>query len=138
MDHTFHFTASRYNATEVRSHFINDCCFGEDVIAALREGLVTFASEAEIGEPIQEDWGWGFWLEFGAERYWIYAGVIGEQDRGKKNYEWRVGIDYQERIFVWRRPNVAKIQERFDALVVALRTIITSDPGTSLISEEDD
>lgn len=47
---------------DVKPHFINPCCFGEDFAAWLRDrlsGLVT--TGFEIGALIQEDYGWGLW-----------------------------------------------------------------------------
>ena len=48
------FTTGRFNATVVGEHFINDCCFGEDLAAWLRGELAKSGIECE--EPGQEDW----------------------------------------------------------------------------------
>ena len=138
MEHRFHFTASRFNATEVRSYFINECCFGDDVIAWLRERMTQTAADADIGEPVQEDWGWGFWLELGDDRYWIYASVVPEDGHKDARHEWLVGIDGQEPLFAWRRDMRTRRLARFDGLVAMLRTIVASDPGNILVGEEDD
>jgi hypothetical protein len=48
---------------EVKPHFINACCFGEDFAAWLRQELSRFPDLGfELSEPIQEDYGWGFGL----------------------------------------------------------------------------
>jgi hypothetical protein len=51
------FNSSAFNTTEPKSHFINDCCFGDDVakwlLGELR-GLGLSVSE----QPGQEDSGW--------------------------------------------------------------------------------
>lgn len=68
-----------FNHTDVKPHFINPCCFGEDFAAWLRQQLVGLTSEGyELSEPIQEDYGWGFWATRGRESFWITLSFCGE------------------------------------------------------------
>ena len=60
MHHAFRFAASRLNSSERKSYFVNDRCFGDDVVAWLRAGLPELLQDTDIGESIQEDYGWGF------------------------------------------------------------------------------
>src|SRR5260370_9684718 len=52
------FKANRFNLSTVGEHFINPCCFGEDLAAWLRTKLIE--RKREVRQPCQEHWGWGF------------------------------------------------------------------------------
>ena len=57
---------------EVKPHFINPCCFGEDFAAWLRGKLTPLTAEGFLfADPIQEDYGWGFWASHRKDRFWI-------------------------------------------------------------------
>jgi hypothetical protein len=48
------FTTTCFNLSKVGEHFINPCCFGEDLAAWLRAKLV----EGTLRLSNEEDWGW--------------------------------------------------------------------------------
>ena len=50
------FKTNRFNLSKVGEHFINPCCFGEDLAVWLRIKLSE--RNVEVREPYQEDWGW--------------------------------------------------------------------------------
>ena len=62
---------------EVKPHFINDCCFGEDFAEWLRQRLANSVG-LELSDPIQEDYGWGLWVTQGNDRFWIALSYVGE------------------------------------------------------------
>src|ERR1043165_5075564 len=62
---------------EVRPHFINDCCFGEDFAEWLRQRLAN-ANACEPSDPIQEDYGWGLWVTQGKDKFWIALSYVGD------------------------------------------------------------
>jgi hypothetical protein len=62
---------------EVKAHFINDCCFGEDFASWLRERLADLAG-FEFSDPIQEDYGWGLWGKHGKNKFWIALSYVGD------------------------------------------------------------
>jgi hypothetical protein len=62
---------------EVKPHFINDCCFGEDFAAWLRERLADLAG-FDCSEPIQEDYGWGLWVTHGKDKFWLALSYVGD------------------------------------------------------------
>lgn len=44
----------------------------------------------EIGEPIQEDYGWGFWAKSGKDSFWVYAALYPNSRavwEGEEEYE---------------------------------------------------
>lgn len=62
------FRSTAFNTTEVKPHFINDCCFGEDLARWLMEGLRA-RGVATDPEPGQEDFGWFFTFAIGGTSY---------------------------------------------------------------------
>jgi hypothetical protein len=51
---------------QVKTHFINPCCFGEDFAQWLKDELAPLAHEGfTFSDSIQEDYGWGFWVWHG-------------------------------------------------------------------------
>lgn len=66
---------------EVKPHFINPCCFGEDFAAWLKRELLRFPDFAfELSEPMQEDYGWGLWAWWRKreDRFWIALSYVGD------------------------------------------------------------
>jgi hypothetical protein len=63
------FSTDRFNLSKVDEHFINPCCFGEDLGAwlggRLRENGV------EVSQQYQEDWGWELPVSNGDEFYYL-------------------------------------------------------------------
>jgi hypothetical protein len=70
--------SDRFEHRIVQPHFINPCCFGEDLANWLREQLRGLSRQGfEIDEPLQEDYGWGFWLRKGRSKYWLALSYVG-------------------------------------------------------------
>lgn len=116
MHHRFRFTAQRFAAADLPA-----------LIALLRDGLPHAVPEADIEDAGGD--GRSFWLNFSGDRYWIYAShTLGN--------EFLVGIEAREATFAWTQNT--RRQDRADGIVAALRTVILSDSGNSLQSEEDD
>lgn len=113
MHHRFRFTAHVANTAPL--------------IAYLREGLTHAVPEADIEEGTPD--GRGFWLNFSGDRYWIYVSHT-------MGAEFSVGIEAREATFAWTQNT--RRQDRADGIVAALRSVILSDSGNSLLSEEDD
>ncbi len=65
---------------EVKPHFINPCCFGEDFASWLRDKLAPLAAANGflLAQPIQEDYGWGFWAAHPSGRFWIALSYVGD------------------------------------------------------------
>src|SRR6185503_13266657 len=85
------FKSSAFNVSEPKEHFINPCCFGDDVARWLAEQLRDKGCQAGY-VPGQEDFGWYFsFLVAGIE----YCFVIGHRP-GDENGE-GVWIGWLER-----------------------------------------
>ena len=81
-------------------HFINPCCFGEDLAAWLRIKLVD--KNIEVFEPYQEDWGWELPAKHGSDSY--YLCMSGNSDGSSTNEdegEWRIIVE--KRRSIWQR-----------------------------------
>ena len=92
MDEDILFETNRFNLSEVQEHFINPCCFGEDLARWLRAELMERG--LEVDEPGQEDWGW--YLRARRQGCWYFVGVGGNADEasGEKNQgEWRIMVE---------------------------------------------
>ena len=67
------FRSSRFNTTETKPHYINPCCFGDDVA----EWVVTQLKEraVSVDESIgQEDFGWYLGFQGGLHKYQFVLG----------------------------------------------------------------
>jgi hypothetical protein len=87
------FESDVFEHREVKPHFINPCCFGEDIAAWLKDELKPLAAEGfEISEPIQEDYGWGLWANKGKDAFWIAIGFQGDGPTEEPGV-WGVSVD---------------------------------------------
>ena len=80
---------------EVKPHFINPCCFGEDFAIWLRGELSRLAGEGfSLSEPIQEDYGWGLWASHGKDPFWIALSYVGDGPQ-EEPAQWVVSVNYE-------------------------------------------
>jgi hypothetical protein len=87
------FETDLFEHRKVGAHFLNRCCFGEDLALWLKARLLAAPDLAlEIGEPLQEDYGWGLWARQGRDRYWIAASYMGEGPQ-EEPAEWTVSVE---------------------------------------------
>lgn len=94
------FESDRFNVSDVKEHFINPCCFGEDLAEWLRQELIKKGLTAST--PGQEDWGWYLLVEQDSRRYFV--GVGGFQKEGAvdpNEGEWRIMVETRRTI--WER-----------------------------------
>ncbi len=72
MNDAIYIQTDKFEHKVVGEHFINPCCFGEDFSKWLIAETQVLTSEGyQIGEPIQEDYDWGFWVNRGKDPFWI-------------------------------------------------------------------
>lgn len=131
LDLVFH--SDRFNLSEVKKHFINPCCFGEDLAQWLAGKLRELG--ATVGEPYQEDWGWEFQAEYAGARYYVGVGGNAEEGAGKPNFgEWRVILS-KRRSLLQALGGRGRL-EAGDALAALVRNLLRReiDPATSVES----
>lgn len=120
---------------EVKAHFINPCCFGEDFAAWLREQISSLAeSEFDISDPIQEDYGWGFWARRGKDPFWIAISYLGDGAQ-ESPAQWAIAVDYDPGLNLIKRlfhkPDPQALQQLQSHLLkavtseTAIRTLAT-------------
>lgn len=133
------FSTNRFNSSEPRPYFINDCCYGDDLAAWLAERLRPRGFR--VGEPGQEDWGW--YLNVSREhRAWFLAiGLTAsDADFGRSlgaAYttepastscgEWRLIL--KKRRTLWQKLTCANRISHFDELLVAICKVVREELG---------
>jgi hypothetical protein len=91
------FRTKRFNLSKVGAHFINPCCFGEDLAAWLRVKLTEQGIESR--EPYQEDWGWELPAKLPSGSYFLcMSGYAEESSADKDEGEWRIIIEKKRSI----------------------------------------
>ena len=88
---------------DVKSHFINPCCFGEDFAAWLRGRLAPLTAQGfSFADALQEDYGWGFWAAHQGDRFWIALSYVGDGPQ-EDPAQWIVSIDPSAGLNVFSR-----------------------------------
>lgn len=91
------FTTDIFESKEVKPHFINDRCFGEDMaqwfVEAASGGKFTF------GEPFQEDWGWAVLAETNDEKF-VVGFAIMDESIGEDQADWLITVEKMRRWIV--------------------------------------
>jgi hypothetical protein len=96
-------TTDLFEHRQVKPHFINPCCFGEDFAAWLKAELAPLRDAGfELSEPVQEDYGWGLWASRGKDPFWIALGYCGEGPT-EEPAEWVVSVDYHPGLSIVKR-----------------------------------
>ena len=123
----------RFEHREVKPHFINPCCFGEDFAAWLRQQLSRLPQlGAEFSEPIQEDYGWGLWATCGKERFWIALSYAGEGPQ-EAPAEWVISVDYDPGINLMKRLFHTPDERAFQTLRDCVRRVLQSDSTIKIV-----
>jgi len=120
------FETNRFNLSEVKEHFINPCCFGEDLAAWLRGKLRE--KGIEMSEPDQEDWGWYISGTFKGNDYFVGIGGNADEASDEKNQgEWRIMVE--KRRSVWQKLSGKNEMSESDELLQTVREILQAEPG---------
>ena len=128
------FQTNRFNVSKVGEHFVNPCCFGEDLAAWLRTQLV----ERGVGtrEPYQEDWGWELPAMLGSDGYYLcMSGNADEPDAGKDEGEWRIIIE-KRRSIRQRLRGTGKIAAD-DKMVRMIETLLCQESAINNVRREE-
>jgi hypothetical protein len=123
---------------EVKPHFINPCCFGEDFATWLKLELSRFPElGVELSDPMQEDYGWGLRASRGKDRFWIALSYVGDGPQ-ETPAQWVVSVAYDagpnlvKRLF--HRPDLqamGQIQDRTREILASNREITMINPEVS-------
>jgi hypothetical protein len=128
------FRTDRFNLSKVGQHFINPCCFGEDLAAWLRLKLI--GRSIEVREPYQEDWGWELPAMHGSDSYYLcMSGNSDEASNNKDEGEWRIIIE-KRRSIGQRLRGTGKIKTG-DKMVRTLQEILFAEPSIREVHREE-
>jgi hypothetical protein len=119
------FKTSRFNLSRVDEHFINPCCFGEDLAAWLRIELVNNCVES--GLPGQEDWGWYLQVKHDGNAYFL--GMNGNAEENSANVndgEWRIIVKKNRSI--WQRIRGMGAVTVEDGMFALIEKILRGEP----------
>jgi hypothetical protein len=124
---------------EVRPHFINACCFGEDFAAWLKQQLSPLAASGyTFSDSIQEDYGWCFWASHAKDRFWVAISYVGDGPQ-EPPARWIIWVNYDPGLNLIKRllhkPDaqvLAELRDRVQQALAAnsaIRTIGQVEPG---------
>jgi len=116
---------------EVKPHFINDCCFGEDFAVWLRQRLADL-SGFEFSEPIQEDYGWGLWATHGNDKFWIALSYVGDGPT-EAPAEWVVSIAHDTGLNVFKKLFSTPDLSAMETLRVRIRRELETQDGIKIV-----
>jgi hypothetical protein len=127
------FSSDRFNVSEPREYFINDCCYGDDVarwlVELLRERVCT------VSEPDQEDWGWCFGAQYQGARYFVgVGGTAVDEVAGNNRGEWRLMVEKHRTLR--ERWTGANQMEEDDPFLGLLKEIVAGEPDIALVGVE--
>ncbi len=129
------FETSRFNLSEVWDHFINPCCFGEDLAAWLWGRL--HDKGIKVTEPDQEDWGWYIEAEYEGASYSIGIGGNADEFGENRNQgEWRVMVE--KRRSLWEKVTRRGERAGADEMSELIREVIEAEPDIKNVRYEDD
>jgi hypothetical protein len=124
------FNSGRFNLSKVGKHFMNPCCFGEDLAAWLRVKLAE--KNWESSEHYQEDWGWELPVRHGRDVYYLcVSGNRGDSGTNNDEGEWRIIVE--KRRSIWQRVTGNGKIAGNDDLLLLVEEILSTEPTISAV-----
>ena len=121
---------------EVKAHFINPCCFGEDFAVWLKHELSPLMENRfSLSEPIQEDYGWGLWGRCGKESFWIALSYAGEGPQ-EEPAQWVVSLNHDSGLNLFKRLFQKPDATVFHELRDHVWQVLQSTQGITVIEAE--
>jgi hypothetical protein len=118
---------------QVKAHFINPCCFGEDFAAWLKEQLSSLKSSGfSFSEAIQEDYGWGFWARHGNDPFWIALSYVGDGPQ-EAPAQWVVSVNYDPGLNLIKRFFHRPDRQALEQLRDRVRQAVTSNAAIRIV-----
>jgi len=118
---------------EVKAHFINPCCFGEDFAAWLRQELSLVPGGGfDLSETIQEDYGWGFWASRRGDRFWIALSYVGDGPQ-PESAQWIISVAYDPGFNLVKRLFRLHHREARELLITLITQVIGSNNAIKTI-----
>jgi hypothetical protein len=127
------FETDRFNLSDVQEHFINPCCFGEDLATWLKGQLEKHSYAVDV--PGQEDWGWYLDVESEESRYLLAInGNSNEKEENVNMGEWMVFVQ-KRRSLMETLTKKGKITDD-DPLVLCIKSILSAQDGIANVGQD--
>ena len=134
MDDSITIETDRFEHRQVKPHFINDCCFGEDFAAWLRSDVSPLTGSGfTFSQIIQEDYGWGFWAYCGKDSFWIALSYVGAGSQ-EPPAQWVVSVTYDPGLNLFKRLFHRPDPQAFAKLRDEVWRILKSDAGIKIMA----
>jgi hypothetical protein len=119
---------------EVKPHFINPCCFGQDFAAWLKQELSQFSKLGfELSQPIQEDYGWGLWASRGKDRFWIALSYVGDGPQ-EGPAQWVITVNNDPALNLAKRLLHKPDRQALEQLRDQIREVLASNSAIKMIA----
>jgi len=127
MDEGITVETDQFEHREVKPHFINPCCFGEDFAAWLKEELSPLRDTGfSLSEIIQEDYGWGFWAWHGKDPFWVALSYVGSEPQ-ETPAQWVISVNYDPGLNLIKRVFHKPDWQALQSLREHVRQAVTSN-----------
>lgn len=134
MDSSITVETDLFEHRQVKPHFINPCCFGEDFAAWLKEQLSLLANSGfSFSEIIQEDYGWGFWVRRRKDPFWVALSYVGSGPQ-EPPAEWVISVKYDPGLNLIKRLFHQPDQQALQTLREHVRQAVVSNSGIKVVS----
>jgi len=119
---------------QVKPHFINPCCFGEDFAVWLKKELSQRSDfQFELSEPIQEDYGWGLWASRGKDRFWVALSYVGDGPH-EAPAQWIISATYDPGLNLARRLLHKPDRQSLEQLRERIRLVLESNEAIKVLT----
>jgi hypothetical protein len=114
-----------FDHREVKPHFINPHCFGEDFADWLKNEISPLAvSGFSFSESIQEGYGWGFWAWHDLnDQFWVALSYVGEGPQ-EHPAQWVISVSYDPGLNIMKRlfhkPDAGALKQLRDQILRAV------------------
>jgi hypothetical protein len=133
MDETITVVTDQFEHREVKPHFINPCCFGEDFAAWLKEEISSLRDSGfSLSKIIQEDYGWGFWVRHGKDPFWVALSYVGDGPQ-EEPAQWVISVNYDPGLNLIKRLFHTPDWQALQSLRDHVRQAVTSNTAIKVV-----
>ncbi|HYL86744.1 MAG TPA: hypothetical protein VE263_21135 [Candidatus Angelobacter sp.] len=133
MDETVTVETDQFEHREVKPHFINPCCFGEDFATWLKEEIAPLRNAGFcLSEIIQEDYGWGFWAWHGKDPFWVALSYVGDGPQ-EAPAQWVISVNYDPGLNLIKRLFHKPDRQALQSLRDQIKQAVTSNTAIRIV-----
>lgn len=122
-----------FDHREVKPHFINPCCFGEDFATWLKTEMTPLGDSGFVlSKVIQEDYGWGFWARHGKDPFWVTISYVGDGPQ-ETAAQWVISVDYDPGLNLIKRLFHRPDQQALEQLQNHVLQAVTSKTAIKIV-----